>query len=132
MGTGNLTINLKGIANNWRILDTISDDQVETAAVVKADGYGLNAGRIARSLYEVGARVFFVAAAEEAAAVRLAHGREGPGDVRDVDGQQLVDDGRARGRARVHERRRVDGGLGVGPGERRDLLRVREAPVQRS
>ena len=74
MGTGNLTINLKGIANNWRILDTISDDQVETAAVVKADGYGLNAGRIARSLYEVGARVFFVAAAEEAAAVRQSIG----------------------------------------------------------
>ena len=34
MSTGNLTINLKGIANNWSALDRMSSENVETAAVV--------------------------------------------------------------------------------------------------
>ncbi|GAA6207708.1 alanine racemase [Cognatishimia sp. WU-CL00825] len=48
--------------------------QCETAAVVKADGYGLGASRVARALANAGARRFFVAAAEEASAVREAVG----------------------------------------------------------
>jgi len=70
MSTGNITINLKGISANWTALNGLSAQNVETAAVVKADGYGLDAGRMARTLYHAGARQFFVAAAEEAAAIR--------------------------------------------------------------
>ncbi len=65
MSTGNITINLKGISANWTALNGLSAQNVETAAVVKADGYGLDAGRMARTLYHAGARQFFVAAAEE-------------------------------------------------------------------
>ena len=64
MSIGNLTINLKGISNNWTALDQLSAKKVETAAVVKADGYGLDAGRVALALYQAGVRQFFVAAAE--------------------------------------------------------------------
>ena len=70
MSTGNLTINLKGVATNWATLNGLTAETVETSAVVKADGYGLDAGRVARTLYHAGARHFFVAAAEEAAAIR--------------------------------------------------------------
>ena len=49
----------------------------ETGAVVKADSYGLGAARVAQVLARAGARKFFVAAAEEGAAVRQALG-EGP------------------------------------------------------
>ena len=38
-----------------------------TAAVVKADSYGLGAGRVAPALYQAGTRDFFVALAEEGA-----------------------------------------------------------------
>ena len=47
---------------------------VETAAVVKADGYGLGAATVAKALAKAGARRFFVAVAEEGAAVRSALG----------------------------------------------------------
>ena len=47
---------------------------VETAAVVKADAYGLGAGPVARALAAAGARSFFVALAEEGAALREALG----------------------------------------------------------
>ncbi|MBZ0122348.1 MAG: alanine racemase, partial [Roseovarius sp.] len=42
----------------------------ETAAVVKAGAYGLGAGKVARALAREGARRFFVAIAEEGAALR--------------------------------------------------------------
>ncbi len=47
---------------------------VQTAAVVKADAYGLGVTRVARALAHAGARRFFVAYAEEGAAVRQALG----------------------------------------------------------
>ena len=47
---------------------------MQTAAVVKADAYGLGAARVARALAQAGARRFFVAMAEEGAAVRQALG----------------------------------------------------------
>jgi alanine racemase len=43
---------------------------VQTAAVVKADAYGLGVSRVARALANAGARRFFVAVSEEGAAVR--------------------------------------------------------------
>jgi alanine racemase len=74
MATGTLTIDLDAVAANWRALDAMSDAGVQTAAVVKADAYGLGAGRVARALAQAGARRFFVAMAEEGAAVRQALG----------------------------------------------------------
>lgn len=75
MATGSLTIDLDAIAANWRALDAASGGTTETGAVVKADGYGLGAGRVARTLAQAGARRFFVAVAEEGAAIREALGR---------------------------------------------------------
>lgn len=72
MGTGMLTIDLDAIAANWRALD--ARGAAQTAAVVKADGYGLGAARVARALARAGARHFFVAIAEEGAALREALG----------------------------------------------------------
>ncbi|WP_170418532.1 alanine racemase [Ruegeria arenilitoris] len=72
MSTARLTINLHALASNWRALDAKTD--VETGAVVKADAYGLGAGPVANTLAEEGVRKFFVAVAEEGAAVRQAIG----------------------------------------------------------
>jgi alanine racemase len=72
MSAGTLTIDLDAIAANWRALDTMTS--CLTGAVVKADGYGLGAGRVARALARAGARQFFVALAEEGAAIRQALG----------------------------------------------------------
>ncbi|NPD15260.1 alanine racemase [Xinfangfangia sp. D13-10-4-6] len=74
MATATLTIDLDAIAANWRALDRLSAPEVQTAAVVKADAYGLGAGKVARALAWAGARRFFVAAAEEGAVVRQALG----------------------------------------------------------
>lgn len=74
MGTGTLTIDLDAVAANWRALDALTAPGCQTAAVVKADAYGLGAGRVARALARAGARRFFVAVAEEGAAVREALG----------------------------------------------------------
>lgn len=72
MGTGTLTIDTAALAANWRALDAMS--ATETAAVVKADGYGLGAGLVSKVFAEAGARQFFVAVAEEGRAVREALG----------------------------------------------------------
>lgn len=72
MSTGHLTIDLNALAENWRALDAKSAP--ETAAVVKADGYGLGTEPVARTLAKAGARRFFTAVAEEGAAVRAALG----------------------------------------------------------
>jgi len=72
MGSGNLIIDLDALVANWRVLDAMTN--CETAAVVKADGYGLGVGRVAKALAQAGARRFFVAVAEEGAAVREALG----------------------------------------------------------
>ncbi len=77
MSVSTLSIDLDALAANWRALDAKSEAAVETAAVVKADGYGLGSGKVASGLAKAGARRFFVAAAEEAIAVRQALG-EGP------------------------------------------------------
>ena len=42
-----LTIDLDAVAANWRALDALTGPAVETAAVVKADAYGLGAARVA-------------------------------------------------------------------------------------
>ena len=74
MATGTLTVDLDALAENWRALDRQS--AVETAAVVKADGYGMGAARVAKALAKAGVRRFFVAVAEEAAVLRAVLGSE--------------------------------------------------------
>ena len=74
MTTATLTIDLDAIAANWRGLDRLSGPDVQTAAVVKADAYGLGIARVARALAQAGARRFFVAYAEEGAVLRQTIG----------------------------------------------------------
>ena len=75
MATGTLHIDLDAVAANWAALD--AKTAVETAAVVKANGYGLDAGKVALRLARAGVRRFFVATAEEGASLRTALG-QGP------------------------------------------------------
>ncbi|WP_323368587.1 alanine racemase [Profundibacter amoris] len=56
MGSGNSTIDLDALTANRRVLDTLA--VCETAAVVKADGYGLGIDRGAKALAKAGARRF--------------------------------------------------------------------------
>ena len=74
MATALLSIDLDAVAANWRALDALSARGTQTAAVVKADAYGLGAARVAKALAQAGARRFFVAVAEEGAALRDALG----------------------------------------------------------
>ncbi len=68
-----LTVDLDAIVANWRALAALAPG-AETAAVVKAGGYGLGAARVARGLARAGCGRFFVALAEEGAALRQAVG----------------------------------------------------------
>ena len=70
MASGHLTIDLGAVRANWQALDAASAPTVQTAAVVKADGYGLSSARVAAALADAGATWFFVAVAEEGPAVR--------------------------------------------------------------
>ena len=97
MATGELTIDLTALAANWRALDAMGG--AETGAVVKADGYGLGAARVARTLAAAGARTFFVADASEGAAVRAAvgdrprifvFGGHQHGDTSDIAAHRLI------------------------------------------
>jgi alanine racemase len=76
MPTGTLHIDLEALSANWRALDRLSGDGCETAAVVKADAYGLGVAAVAPKLAEAGARAFFVASAAEGRTVREALGPE--------------------------------------------------------
>ncbi len=77
MATATLSVDLDAITLNWRTLDRASASGVQTAAVVKADAYGLGLSRVARALAQAGARRFFVAACEEGADLRQILG-QGP------------------------------------------------------
>ncbi|MBQ2263040.1 MAG: alanine racemase [Loktanella sp.] len=68
MSTGRLTIDLDAIVANWRALDAMTN--CRTAAVIKADAYGLGSVQVAKALFKAGVRQFFVAVAEEAAPIR--------------------------------------------------------------
>ncbi len=75
MSQTTLTIDLDAIIANWRALDAMSAG--ETAAVVKADAYGLGMAQVAPALARAGTRQFFVAMAQEGANLRKILG-EGP------------------------------------------------------
>lgn len=68
MSTGRLIIDLDAVVANWRALDGMTN--AKTAAVIKADGYGLGAANVAKALFKAGVRQFFVAVAEEAVPIR--------------------------------------------------------------
>lgn len=66
-----LAIDLDAIVANWRLLRERCHG-AQTAAVVKADAYGLGAERVGPALAAAGCRLFFVAQVGEAAALRAA------------------------------------------------------------
>lgn len=72
-----LFIDRSAIAANWTALAARAPE-AHTGAVIKADGYGLGAQRVASALYAAGARDFFVALASEGQAIRPHL----PGDAR--------------------------------------------------
>ncbi len=63
-----LSVDLAALAANHARLRALVAP-VDVAAVVKADGYGLGLAPVARTLFEAGARRFFVADVEEARAL---------------------------------------------------------------
>jgi alanine racemase len=77
-----ITIDIGAIVANWRYLDSLSNPRTETAAVVKADAYGLGAARVAPALAEAGCRTFFVASLAEAIALRAVLSDSGHDDLR--------------------------------------------------
>lgn len=71
-----LTVDLDAVAENYRILAGKAGT-ASCAAVVKADAYGLGAGRVARRLLAEGCRTFHVAHLAEAVELRAEIG-DGP------------------------------------------------------
>ena len=65
-----LTVDLAAIVANWRQLGVAAGGP--TAAVLKADAYGLGAAAVAPALFAAGCRQFFVAHLGEALAIRAA------------------------------------------------------------
>ena len=72
MAQAELIVDLDALVANWRALSDRSAG--EAGAVVKADAYGLGLAPVATALARAGARRFFVAEAEEGAALRAALG----------------------------------------------------------
>ncbi|WGF89693.1 alanine racemase [Marinivivus vitaminiproducens] len=70
-GRPRLAVDLAAIASNWRRLCAEAPG-VEMAGVVKADGYGLGAAKVAAALEAAGCRTFFVATLDEGLALRRA------------------------------------------------------------
>lgn len=66
-----LTIDLAAIAANYRRLQSEANG-ARTAAVVKADAYGLGTAKVGPALARAGAEAFFVAQLDEAIALRAA------------------------------------------------------------
>lgn len=97
MAVAELTIDLAALCANWQALS--SKSRTETAAVVKADAYGLGMAQVAPALAQAGVRHFFVAACEEGAELRSILGN-GPdifvfsghmdGDTALIQGAQLT------------------------------------------
>jgi alanine racemase len=76
MPASTLTIDLNALTGNWRALDALSATGTETAAVVKADAYGLGVAGTCPALHRAGVRSFFTALTQEAVSVRQAVGQD--------------------------------------------------------
>lgn len=72
MSNGILKIDLNAVVANWRALNAMT--VCDTAAVVKANAYGLGMAEVSRALARAGARQFFVACAQEGAELRQTLG----------------------------------------------------------
>lgn len=68
--SGELTINLRAVQDNYRILDNLSHTSCETAAAVKANAYGVGIEYAAPALWQAGTHRFFVATLAEAVELR--------------------------------------------------------------
>ena len=66
-----LLIDLSALVHNWRQIALVARPG-RSAAVVKADGYGLGALRVSQALIAAGCGTLFVATADEALALRAA------------------------------------------------------------
>lgn len=91
-----LSIDLSAVAANWRYIDSLSSAATTTAAVVKADGYGLGANHVAEALTHAGCTEFFVANLGEAIALRqhldsLGHKQSGIMTLHGCQHDQLQD-----------------------------------------
>jgi alanine racemase len=73
---GRLTIDLEAIVANWRALHALTAPGCETAAVVKADGYGCGASEVGQALARAGVQTFFVAVAAEGERLRRVIGAD--------------------------------------------------------
>ena len=80
-----LTIDLDALAHNFATLRGQAPG-AEVAPVLKSDGYGLGADRLARRLWAEGARSFFVARLTEGEALRAALSSERPATIYVLDG----------------------------------------------
>jgi alanine racemase len=67
--TGVIEIDLAALAANYRLM-LAQAHGAEVAAAVKADAYGLGAGRVGKALWDAGCRRFFVATTEEGVSLR--------------------------------------------------------------
>lgn len=68
--SGILSINLSAIQSNWQYVASALAANVECAAVVKANAYGVGALEVTKALYERGCRNFFVVTIDEALELR--------------------------------------------------------------
>ena len=90
-----LTVDLSALDRNFRTLAAVAG-RTETAPVVKADGYGLGAKQVGLSLWEAGARSFFVARLDEGEALRRALGPGRQARIFLLDGLVPGTEGRVR------------------------------------
>ena len=76
-----ITIDLDAIVANWRYIDGLSALTTRTAAVVKANGYGLGSCAVATALARAGCELFFVASLAEAIELRTVFQQDGHDDL---------------------------------------------------
>ncbi len=68
--TGQLVVDLRAIADNWKIVQSHLKPNTLCGAVVKANAYGLGVERIAPRIYDQGCRHFYVSNLKEAIQLR--------------------------------------------------------------
>ena len=76
-----ITIDLDAINANWRYIDGLSAPTTKTAAVVKANAYGLGSCAVAKALAQAGCKLFFVASLAEAIELRAVFRQIGHNDL---------------------------------------------------
>lgn len=74
--TGQLYVDLRSIAENWRYMRDQTHPNAQCGAVVKANAYGLGVERIAPKVYQAGCRHFFVANFKEGMQLQALVGRD--------------------------------------------------------